>query len=129
MHIPALTLVDPVRDSVVNAAENAVGRQLVVGRNLGLRPVVEVVLIDVDESVAPRGPRRQLEGRRVAPSETGLRAAGREEEKLTGLRRDDGSDGIFAAVGPRVVGRSFPAILPLVRAQSLGEAGGRGEAE
>jgi len=70
-----LTLVHPVRYSVINTAEHAGVGDLVVIGHFRLRPVVNVVLVHVNQAIAAWCPDRELQRRRLVRRQHRLHSA------------------------------------------------------
>lgn len=70
-----LTLVHPIRYAVVDTAEHPRAGYLIVIGHLRLRSVVDIILMHVDESVAARRPRRELQRRRFVRRQYRFRPA------------------------------------------------------
>lgn len=69
-----LTFVHPIRHPVVNGPDDPGVRDLIVDGHFRFRPIIDVVLIHVDQSVAARRPARQLQKNRVVPRQRALRS-------------------------------------------------------
>lgn len=69
-----LTFVHPIRHPVVNGPDDSSVRDLIVDGHFRFRPIIDVVLIHVDQSVAARRPARQLQKNRVVPRQRALRS-------------------------------------------------------
>lgn len=71
-----LTFVHPIRHPVVNGPDDPGVRDLIVEGHFRFRPVIDVVLVHVDQSVAAWRPRCQLKKNRIVPRQRALRSGG-----------------------------------------------------
>lgn len=69
-----LTFVHPIRHPVINGPDDSGVRDLIVDGHFRFRPIIDVVLIHVDQSVAARCPARQLQKNRIVPRQRALRS-------------------------------------------------------
>lgn len=69
-----LTFVYPIRHPVINGPDDSGVRDLIVDGHFRFRPIIDVVLIHVDQSVAARCPTRQLQKNRIVPRQRALRS-------------------------------------------------------
>lgn len=69
-----LTFVHPIRHPVINGPDDSGVRDLIVDGHFRFRPIIDVVLIHIDQSVAARCPARQLQKNRIVPRQRALRS-------------------------------------------------------